>query len=192
MKRFVRLLVVGVVLFAVGCSSTNPSREPEGSTKDKGISAPTDAKSPESEAKSHEPKVTGPGDWHYIGTQESLYRGTILNLNTNSGELRSLTLDVAESIYMEGQHAGNFGPVDDLSIEVVFEESVSEAGQLESRLKKGGEIVVVVGQYVKPPGDKSFRGAKFDRTYYRVDDKYYNLYGDEVDIHKARRAVRGK
>lgn len=129
---------------------------------------------------------TGPGDWNFIGTQESLYRGTIMDLDIDSGVLKSLTLKVTESLPMEGQHAGNHGPVNDLTVEVVFEENLSDAEHLTEVLQPGGEIIAVIGQYAKPSG-KGFRGAKFDRTYYEAGDKYYNLHGNEVDLRNPPR-----
>lgn len=143
--------------------------------------------------------VTSPGDkpvkvppteeWQVVSRAYRV-QGTILKLAMTEDELETIIIEVTKNIELP-----NNPVVADFTGEIlgiVYNQKLSEAGSLRSKLTKGSQIVVTFAQYAVPPEGKVVLGAKFDRTYYEENGKYYDFQGNpysEIPVLKMKFSV---
>ncbi|GAB6151293.1 hypothetical protein JCM17380_00430 [Desulfosporosinus burensis] len=123
---------------------------------------------------------TGNKNWQVVARTRRV-QGTILKLAVTSDELKSIVLQVTKNIQLPNDPVDSYYEAGQ-TLEIVFNESLKNAGSFQDRLKQGSDFVVTVAQYAIPPDGKVVLGAYLKDTLYMQNDKYYDSQGQEQDL----------
>lgn len=116
------------------------------------------------------------GKWEPVSRAYRV-QGTIENIDTQEGKIKSISLRVTKNMFMENN------PIDydfvGQTEKIYFEDAIGEKSVLE-KLKQGVNIVIAFSQFAQPDGKVVF-GAVPYWIYLVVDEELQDLQGNKVN-----------